>query len=320
MNHTHLSEGLPPGRVPLSALRAFEAAARRGSFREAAKEIGLTPSAISHHVRDLEAELGTALFHRQHREVTLTEAAARLAASLTPAFTAIAGAYREARRSRSLRLSAAPLFAARFLLPRLGELRDLLPDVTIEVESAIAPVDLASGRHDLALRFGPEPMAPLVAARLGGGGFAIVAAPRLAAQFQSTATFFAECPLLALTRQPDAWSDVFAHLGIQGQRRELLFDSYEGVLRAAEDGLGAAVVPMLVCEDQLARGTLVKVIDRIIDNGWCYWLIGRPNVLPASQLKRLADWLTDCITSRDAVPQSSPSSGASNASASASVG
>jgi LysR family glycine cleavage system transcriptional activator len=296
MSEIHPNAPGGEGRLPLPALRAFEAAARLGSFRAAAAEIGLTPSAISHHVRDLEGGLGVRLFTRAHRELVLTEAGTRLAARLTPALASIAAAWRDARSNKVLRLSAAPLFAARFLLPRLGELAALLPDTTIHVESAITPVDLVNGEHDLALRFGPEPSAPLMAAPLGGGGFMMVAAPGLAARVRSNGpSSLDDIPLLSLTRLPNAWAEVFVTLGIEGRRRELLFDAHEGVLRAAEEGLGVALLPPVVCQDQLAAGTLVRLLDRLIDNGWSYWLVGRPDVLPARQMRRLAGWLTQQI-------------------------
>lgn len=293
MSETHPGNTTAGGRLPLLALRAFEAAARLCSFRAAADEIGLTPSAISHHVRDLEAWMGQRLFTRAHREVLLTEAGMGLAARLTPALASIAAAYRDACSNRVLRLSAAPLFAARFLLPRLSELEALLPDTAIQVESAIAPVDLLSGEYDLALRFGPEPEPPLMAAPLGGGGFVLVAAPDLAARArQDGEVRLGDVPLLALTRMPNGWAELFALLGIEGRRRELLFDSHEGVLRAAEEGRGVALLPPVVCRDQLAAGTLVQLVERPIDNGWSYWLVGRPNVLAERQMRRLAGWLT----------------------------
>lgn len=292
MSHTH--PNAPP--LPLAALRAFEAAARLGSFRDAAGAIGLTPSAISHHVRDLEGTLGTALFLRGHRSLALTEAGKTLAAELTPALARVAAAYRAARADRALRLSAAPLFAARFLLPRLSELVALLPGTRIEVESGIAPVDLAGGRYDLALRFGPTPEPALPAIDLGGGGLIVVGAATLLASTPHTgAAALAHLPLLSLTRHPNAWATLRKSLGQPGPGRELFFDSLEGILRGAETGLGLALVPPRVCQDQLRAGTLAQLLPHRFDNGWRYWLIAKPNALPGSQLETLATWLRQSL-------------------------
>lgn len=296
MSRIHPKQRSKPGPLPLAALRAFEAAARLGSFRDAAADVALTASAISHHVRGLEAMLGVRLFYRGHRHVVLTEAGARLAGDLTPAFAAISSAFHARRSARVVRLSAAPLFAAQFLMPRLDELAEFFPDMTIELESAIAPADLAAGKHDLALRFGPRPAPPLAAAEIGGAGVVMVAAPQIAAKVRVGPSLQpGHVPMLTLTLHPNAWADVCHLLGIETPRKELFFDSYDGVLRAAEGGRGLALIPRIVCEDQLAQGALVQIVERTFEGHWRYWLAGRPDALTASQFQRLARWLSALV-------------------------
>lgn len=292
MSVTHPNPPRQGGSIPLASLRAFEAAARLASFRAAAAELGLTPSAISHHIRDLEASIGNPLFYRGHREVSLTETGSRLASELTPAFSSIAAAYRTVQNRKTLRLTAAPLFSAQFILPKLDELFTLLRDVSIELESSIAVADLSSGRHDLALRFGPQPGPPLQSIEVCGAGLSIVAAPNLTkSQDTKQPLSIGDLPMLSLAQHPNAWSEVCDELGVTVQRRELFFDSYEGVLQAAEQGRGLALVPLIVCHQQLANGRLVKVVDRTFENGWRYWIAARPNVLPDRHLNKLAIWL-----------------------------
>lgn len=154
-------------------------------------------------------KLGNPLFHRGHREVSLTETGSRLARELTPAFSSIAAAYRTVRNRRTLRLTAAPLFSAQFILPQLDELSTVLRDVSIELESSISIADLSSGRHDLALRFGPQPAPPLQSIEVCGAGLSIVAAPSLTkSQDTEQPLSIGDFPMLSLAQYPNAWAEV----------------------------------------------------------------------------------------------------------------
>src|SRR5947207_3347916 len=135
-----MSRRLPP----LSAIRAFEAAARHLSFTRAAAELFVTQAAISHQVKALEGELGVKLFRRLPRRILLTDEGQRYARSLTEIFTRLAEATaqlhaRDARRI--LTVSVVPSFAARWLVPRLGRFRALHPEIDVRVAPGSAPAD-----------------------------------------------------------------------------------------------------------------------------------------------------------------------------------
>lgn len=144
-------------RIPsLTALRAFEAAARNMSFQAAAAELGVTPTAISHQIRELETSCGIALFRRRPRPVALTEAGARLYPVLQASFDAMAkgvAALREAEDRRPLRVTTTNAFAHRWLVPRLPLWRAAYPDHALEVIGTDAVVDLHSGQADVAIRY-----------------------------------------------------------------------------------------------------------------------------------------------------------------------
>src|SRR5438067_7833936 len=143
---------------PLSALRAFEAAARLGSFSRAAEEISVTHSAVSHQVRALERALGTHLFHRNGRRVALTAAgrhfAERVGAALRDIGEAAQFVRRGSRDSNALTITTLPSFAARWLLPRLGRFMEQHPQIAVTVHTSLNLVDLERDEVDLAIRFG----------------------------------------------------------------------------------------------------------------------------------------------------------------------
>ena len=139
---------------PLNALRAFEAAGRHQSFSGAAAELGVNHSAVSRHVRGLEHRLGTQLFRDLPRGVTLTQAGVRYLTQITPALDAISEAtevFRDQPKGR-LVVNSEPLFAAKFLAPRLGDFYERHPEVELRLEASHALADMSRYEADLAIR------------------------------------------------------------------------------------------------------------------------------------------------------------------------
>ena len=168
---------------PLNALRAFEAAARHLSFKRAAAELAVTPAAVSHQVRALEAQLGVELFARGHRALALTRAGARSLPGLTDAFDALDDAV-HALRARSapprLVLSVVPSFGANWLVPRLGAFRAKHRAIDLVVLSSAELVDFARDPVDVGIRFGPGGWPGVRADLLLGEEYVAVASPKLA--------------------------------------------------------------------------------------------------------------------------------------------
>jgi LysR family glycine cleavage system transcriptional activator len=138
----------------LLTLRAFETAARRLSFTNAAQELHVSQAAISRHVRLLETQLGRPLFRRLHRQVELTGPGKRLAGALTGAFSQIERAVEAARerQSQRLRISVEPAFAARWLVPRFGRFSAAYPDIDVELDSS-DELRVVGRDADIAIRF-----------------------------------------------------------------------------------------------------------------------------------------------------------------------
>lgn len=141
---------------PLIQLRAFEAAARHMSFKEAASELGVTPTAISHQIKALEQYCGRALFRRRPRPLSLTQAGARLFPVVHDGLSAFAtalGAIRRRGDRQPLRVTTTNAFASRWLVPRLPRWRQARPDAPLEVIGTDAVIDLRAGDADVAIRY-----------------------------------------------------------------------------------------------------------------------------------------------------------------------
>src|SRR6516164_9119313 len=142
---------------PLSALRAFEAAARHMSFSKAADELHVTPAAVSHQIHALEQDLGVRLFHRMNRSIELTPSAQVLLPGLTEAFAGIQASVARLRAHNdtgSLTVTASPSFAAKWLVLRLHRFQARCPAVDVRISATDEVVDLAKGDFDLAIRYG----------------------------------------------------------------------------------------------------------------------------------------------------------------------
>lgn len=146
----------PRHAPPLNALRAFEAAARSLSFQKAATQLFVTPAAVSHQVKRLEAYLGTELFERGHRAVTLTAQGATLAASLAEIFGMLDLALDRAAPAEPghLRVSTMESFAAKWLAPRLHRFHEAHPDIHVRVLTTDQLVDVGQEQVDVAIRYG----------------------------------------------------------------------------------------------------------------------------------------------------------------------
>jgi LysR family glycine cleavage system transcriptional activator len=297
MNQAHVKLA----SLPLAALRAFEAAYRLGSFRDAAAEVGLTPSAVSHHVRQLEAGLGTTLFLRLHRKVIVTPAGAELGAGLGRGFAALAAAYATAQAPRGpLVVSAAPEFAVRWLMPAAKALE--AEGMTLRIEASARRADIAAGECDVAIRLGPRPVSQLASERLATSPVVLLGAPaRLAGRPALAPEEIAAGPLLGLSLRPKFWTEVLARLEQPASpRAETMFDSLDAALRAAEAGHGFIYAPEMLVADHITSGRLALVHPRRFGarTAWSYWFTTRPESFDQRAIRRLREWLRAALSSK----------------------
>lgn len=285
---------------PLHSLRAFEAAARHLHFAAAADELGLTPTAISHQVRQLEAMLGVSLFHRSPRPIHLTAAGARLYPELRDSLDRIAAAIvriSDEAEEAPLHLSVTVAFASRWLMPRLADLRRQT-GLPITIEADDLPVDLRSSRIDVAIRYSVAPVADAESHRLFLDRMVPVAAPELV----QTGALLSPVEVLALPLLHYRWKNNFANAPSWAHWQRFAdasaskpnvdqFLSEEiHAIDAAVAGHGAALVSEVLVSDLLEAGKLV-LLSNVVLPGPAYWMVFLPNHPARERFTVLLDWI-----------------------------
>ncbi|MBS4049435.1 MAG: transcriptional regulator GcvA [Alphaproteobacteria bacterium] len=281
---------------PLGALRAFEAAARHLSFKAAADELGVTPTAISHQLRLLEDHIGQRLFTRQIRKVTLTPAGEALYPVLRDGLDSFAQAIARLRagpQRQRLTLSATPAFVAKWLLPRLGDWQARHPGIDLHLHASEAPVDLAGGSADAAIRYGRGNWPELHSEQLLPSLFAPVASPRLKlrkpAELQSqTLLHFDWRQKRRDTPTWKRWSEqACIALDISGGLR---FSDESHAIQAAIAGQGVALLGLPLVAAELASGALVQPFGPVLQ-GDGYHVVTRPERVQQPEITALRNWL-----------------------------
>lgn len=273
----------PAGRphLPsLGALSAFEAAARHGSFTRAAEELALTQGAVSRQVAGLETQIGVKLFERVRQRVALTPAGAAYAVEVRAALRQISSATLNVMAFRGaggvLNLAILPTFGTRWLIPRLPRFTEAYPNVTINFATRVRPFDFAREGHDAAIHFGGPAWPGARLHRLMGEEIIPVASPALVARHRlAEPADVLGVPLLQQATRPRAWEQWLSEAGLDptqatpGPR----FEQFAMVAQAAVAGLGLAIVPRFLVEEELRAGVLITPFERPSRSEEAYWLV-----------------------------------------------
>jgi LysR family glycine cleavage system transcriptional activator len=287
---------MPRPFPPLSALRPFEAAARLESFSRAAEELHLTHGAVSHQVRALEEHLGTPLFARHGKRVTLTAAGRAFAESVRNALQEIAQAAERLdsrKRDHQLSVSVLPSFASRWLMPRLIRFMDAHPQIEVNVAASVALADFTRDGVDVAIRFGRGPWPPLVCEEFLDDEYFPVASSKL--------------PKSKLPKEPgdllrmriiredrDYWCLWFEAAGVQVRDIPMagpLFNDSTYSLQAAARGEGIALARRSIVGEDLERGTLKKLFGVTVPSRESYWFVSPKELAAAPKVKAFRDWV-----------------------------
>ncbi|MCJ2135912.1 LysR substrate-binding domain-containing protein [Methylobacterium sp. J-026] len=281
--------------IPLAKLRVFDAAARHANLVRAAAELGMTQGAVSHHVKALEDALGTALFHRGPRGVTLTEAGDLLADYVRRAFDELAAGLErigQPRRRTTLVVAAPRSFALRVLVGRLGGFLRAHPWIDFRLDTHRYYADLNHSPGDIAIRAGDGSWKDLAVERLTHETLFPVCTPALCDGAPPSAAFLRANLLLHYAERPTwpAWlhaAGYDASLGTVGPS----FSETALVLAAAEQGQGIAIGRRSLVADALAAGTLVRPFEVEHDDGVGYFLVARKTDLNRTMARVFSDWL-----------------------------
>jgi LysR family glycine cleavage system transcriptional activator len=310
---------MPSALPPLNALRAFEAAARHLSFRKAAEELHVTPAAISHQLRALEAYLGVRLFRRANRRVELTPAARVAAQELHQGFKTIIeaiGRLREGERDNLLTVSAAPSFAGKWLMPRLHRFVSAHPEVDVRLSARMrsarpAALEMSVGADfndisldgaDLGIRFGDGDFPGMRVDRLLDLAVAPMVSPKLIADRGLLAepdslkqfTLLHDDTVYFRSGQQnwDRWLDAAGVPGIDTSHG-VHFSHANLAIDAAVDGLGVVMsLPVLAAAD-LAAGRLVQPFPLAVPADFAYFIVCDPDDAERTTIQAFRTWLLD---------------------------
>lgn len=279
----------------LSALRAFEAAARHGSLSAAARELNVTHAAIAQHVRSLEAHLSETLTFRQGRGIGVTDAGQQLAESLSAGFGLISDgveALRDRQCARPLNLSVTPSFAEHWLMPRIGDFWARHPGVSVNINPDIAVVDLKRDGFDLAIRYGDGNWPGVEATVLLPGEFWVVAHPDLVTEPEiGSLQDLLALPWLLETQMTETRRLLEAD-GLDLSEVDLTdLNTNSLVLSAVVAGLGIAVQPKSLVAREVEQGRL-RLLWTLNPEKTAYHLLSLPGRATPG-LKAFQAWLRD---------------------------
>jgi LysR family glycine cleavage system transcriptional activator len=282
----------------IRGLVVFCAAARYLSFRMAAEDLCITPSAVSHQIKSLEDQVGAPLFERRTRAIVLTPLGAALHSQIGPllrSLDAVATTFlAKAHQRRVLRISLPPFFASEMLIPRLNEFAKAHPSIDIRVDTTEDKSAPFPSRGDAAVMLrATEPTGccvyPLFDLQL-----VPACSPTLADTLTlESPTALCGCTLIVHKARPSAWSEWFRQTAtrLEMQPRIIELDSMFAVARAAERGLGVALVPMPLTSAWFHGGALVKLFDAALDTGERYYFTHRIKDTDDPDITTLGKWI-----------------------------
>jgi LysR family glycine cleavage system transcriptional activator len=256
---------MPDRLPPLTALRAFESAARHLSFAKAAEELNVTPAALSFQIKSLEEHLGAPLFHRLNRAVDLTEAGRHLAPGATEGFATLRAAWRVTQRltdQSSVTITAGPAFTAKWLAPRMFQFAEAHPDIELRFTASLKLMDFDRDEVDVAIRFGKGRDDGLFSTPILQDWVTPMMSPEMAKRIR-TSEDLANATLLHMDDVTDLSSDAnwsvwfrAAGLGVP-TKRGLRFSHPDHAIDAAATGAGVVLGRICLSERDLREGRLV---------------------------------------------------------------
>ena len=285
-------------RLPsLKFLKTFQVAARLQSFKAAAEELFVTPSAVSHQIKALEEQLGVALFERGVRTLALTDAGSHYLEHINDIFAKLEKVTEQlqARYGRTIiRLNVPPFFANELLLPRLSSFSQAREETDFRIETTFAAPKTHPAEADLSIVVGTGPWEGLTVHELFAQTFIAACSPEFLMEnpIETYADLNGKTLLLHEERR-DAWERWASGLGIPAIKpnRLVRLDTMSAVVLAAEQGVGVALVPTRLSADRFVAGGLVKLFKAELATHESYVLLHRPEDGARDDLQELTQWI-----------------------------
>jgi LysR family glycine cleavage system transcriptional activator len=293
--------------IPISAIRAFEAAGRTGSFRDAANELHLTPSAVSHAIRKLESTMGTTLFERSARSVRLTPAGENLMRHAGAAFDNLRRGIEEVtgRGPQLLRVHSAPSFAAQWLAPRLARFLAAEPKLEVRLAASTEYARFSNDDFDLDIVYGQPRNEGLEIVSLGEETVTPLCTPDIAKKIRKPKDLFGQVLIRSEVKQVQ-WHQWFAANGLEPPAiHGMRFDRSFLAIAMASSGLGVTLESTRLAEREIATGKLIAPLaGRSVDIRY----VGHYLVFPRANQERRAvrafvDWIADELSQAGSKPR-----------------
>jgi LysR family glycine cleavage system transcriptional activator len=289
---------------PLRLLRAFCLAARHSSFKDAADRLALTPSAISHQVKELEELVGVTLFERRTRAVVLTPAGQQLFDELEPALEAVAAAIDKVARGagarKQLSVAMPPFFASELFAPGLPDFHERNPHIDLIVDTSDPRPGQHQGHRDLSVILAKHPPGGqhLQAVHLLPLSLVAVASAAVAAAVGSkrgVRAFDGQTLIMHRSFRTDIWDNWLDQMRLDLRRLKSVveFDNMTAVARATERGAGIALMPSLVCKPWFEQGRLVRLEGLDHAGRDAYYLVAHTDSMARAEVRAFTDWMVD---------------------------
>lgn len=282
--------------VSLRGLRTFCVAARHESFREAAERMFVTASAVSHQIKNLEDELGLRLFDRTARQLRLTDAGRLLFEDVSPLIEQLdlqVSRHRAQAPRSSLNISVQPFFASELFVPRLPEFTGQHPDIEITIDTSDESPEKHAGSVDASIRVFKSPPAGLNSERL----FPLRLIPAGSPSFRDGLKLkgrkiSSEFPLIVHEGRPKAWKQWsnIAGYTLPENAKKIRLASMIAIVRAAERGLGAALVPLELSDAWFKGGSLVPLFDKPLETADAYYFVTDNDKKETDNVRALREW------------------------------
>ncbi|ATG38021.1 MULTISPECIES: LysR family transcriptional regulator [Rhodobacterales] len=278
--------------IPLNALRSFEAAARQGSFTNAAVELCVTQAAVSHQILRLEDQLGAKLFHRTSKGLLLTPEGEALLPVLTASLDRISGVldrFTDGRYHETLNVGVVTTFAVGWLTEYLKEFETSHPGISVRFFTNNNRVDIAREGLDLAIRFGAGRWPGLTAQPLMETPLTPMCAPSVALALKDPEALLNH--KLLRSYRADEWPIWFREAGMGAPHLEgPIYDSSVAMAELAARGVGVALLPYAMFQALVSEGRLVRPFDTEVTTGR-YWITRLSNKEPTTAVAAFEAWI-----------------------------